>query len=163
MIPNQRSLANTIYSLMRQYKVMVTFVDVSASETDYETGERKIGKRAIYLVPTFGLPETQKRKFMQDIGYLAANKNFTYGGLNTFSDRSFIVLGRNLPFNYDHTMKGYVIIDNKRYEKVLVTNICEGIDLYDIKEYKNNTPYNIIPINIEQRLLIDQGVICDRY
>jgi hypothetical protein len=54
------------------------------------------------------------QKFEYDIGFLAANKNFTYGGFYEPGDLVAIVTYSDLP-NVDVSMEDYFYIDNKKY------------------------------------------------
>ena len=62
------------------------------------------------------MPDDRSRKFAQDIAYLAANKNFTYGGTWDENSRTFIVPADQLPVDHVPVIGDWVVMDSKRYD-----------------------------------------------
>lgn len=108
---------NLMYQLKKSFGSSIDYVQLEKSEVNHQTGSREIVRKVLPL-PCVLLPQSQMRKFVQDIGYLAANKNFTYGGLNDFLDVSFILDPNDLPSEFNRDLDGYITYGHRRYEKV---------------------------------------------
>ena len=93
-----RFLRSTIYKLKRRFGESVTFVRVAQKgTTDYTTGvvgenyeERHSVRNVIFL------PYALARNFSYDLSYIAANKNFTYGGFYDTETSTIICDKRDL-------------------------------------------------------------------
>jgi hypothetical protein len=81
---NAIMIRRLLYAFKRQWGTEFDYVQILESTADDRTGSRTI-KREVVRLPAIKLPLSQLRKFIQDIGYLAADKNFTYGGLNDYT------------------------------------------------------------------------------
>ena len=62
------------------------------------------------------LPQRVTREFVYDLSFIAANKNFTYGGFFQEGDRYIIVDAKDLPRDFEINGEMYVTIENRRYE-----------------------------------------------
>lgn len=86
-------IKSVIRSLKRKFGQRITLYKTTSTGTmDWTSGsvsgrsvESKEVKRAIIL------PGRTTRKFSYDIGFLAANKNFTYGGFYDVTQREVII------------------------------------------------------------------------
>jgi hypothetical protein len=56
------------------------------------------------------------RDFEYDLSFIAANKNFTYGGFFDPSVRDVIIDSKDIPSGFEITGDMYVIFDDRRYE-----------------------------------------------
>lgn len=132
-------ISNIVYALRQQYGSCIHYVEILSSDIDRTTGSRTIQKKASEL-EIVHLPASLIQKFIQDIGYLAANKNFTYGAVNEFQTIGFLLM--DLTFNPD--LDGYVIWNDERHEKVSVDNFNNGeVYLLQVKATKNSRPYDV--------------------
>ena len=112
-----RFLGSTIYKLKRRFGTAATFIRIEETgDTDYTTGvvadnylEKKDVRNVIFL------PYALSRNFSYDLSYIAANKNFTYGGLYDISASTIICDKRDLK-GFDLTLDSYVLVDCKRHE-----------------------------------------------
>ena len=99
---NIKHLNDTIYALERDYGLKLKIYHIKQSDVDVETGIRKVVKD-LFKVTAVKLPDNMYRKFVQDIAYLAANKNFTYGGLSDYSTTKWVIRSvkwnKNIPMN----------------------------------------------------------------
>jgi hypothetical protein len=135
-------ISNTVYELHKQYGSCIRYIEIESSITNRSTGSKVI-KKKVYDVDVVHLPSNLLRKFVQDIGYLAANKNFTYGGLNDFDSIGFLF--NDLFFNPD--LNGYIIWQNKRFEKVSVDSFNNGEShLLKVKLVQGGLPYDVEPV-----------------
>ena len=112
-----RFLRSTIYKLKRRFGTSAIFVRIEETgATNYTTGvvadnylEKKTVRNAIFL------PYALSRNFSYDLSYIAANKNFTYGGMYDISVSTIICDKRDLK-GFDLDLNAYVLVDCKRHE-----------------------------------------------
>lgn len=119
-----RIFKSMIYTLKRVYGTQVYIYRPVTDISNVETGritrtfsENKIKKAVV-------LPKNQTWDFIYDLAYVAASKNFTYGGFFAQSD-TIVILDKNdisfVPDLHDHfEFKG------KRYEITGVETLHEG-------------------------------------
>lgn len=125
MATNHRRIRKVLYSLKKKWGTPVTLTKESVAY-DYVTGaptltpdDSVIVKRAIIL------PRKITPDFSYDLSFIAANKNFTYGGFYTVSDRKIIIdksdVGSSFDFETDDVLfiqsKGYVIKSIEKYDE----------------------------------------------
>jgi hypothetical protein len=87
-----------VYSLSKHYGTSVLITEITQS-IDRETGVITESNTS-YTINKFHavlLPETLQRDFAYDLSYIAANKNFTYGGLFIQGSRLLIMDTRQEP------------------------------------------------------------------
>ena len=112
-----RFLRASIYKLKRRFGTTATFVRIEETGIpDFTTGEvtddfleKKVVRNVIFL------PYALSRNFSYDLSYIAANKNFTYGGLYDITASTIICDRRDLK-NFDLDLNSYVLVDCKRHE-----------------------------------------------
>ncbi len=90
----------TIRSFIRDYGTAVSWVVVDGSTRDLDTGALTNIETIHKIKKALPMPETVTRKFSYDLSYIAANKNFVYGGFFDREDLSMIFLTRDLPGEY---------------------------------------------------------------
>lgn len=155
---NTRFIKNLLYKLKKDYGTTLKYISLVQSEVNFDTGTRDIIKNSHELT-VVALPRTLSRKFIQDIGYLAANKNFTYGALNDYNDIKFIVDRDDLPKGLNIEIDGYVIYNGKRYEKVSFEIIEHEIAfMLTCKGVEGAKPYDINKIKVKSSFQLQQGV-----
>jgi hypothetical protein len=114
--------------------------------------------RTMYNVQMITFTVSESRKFEYDLGYLAANKNFTYGGFYEPGDRFAIIdLSRNPDLSID--MKDYIVYDEDRYDMQRI----EPLDtingwLLHIRKTKDNKRYAIHETYIYDHLDISEEI-----
>ncbi|RLC68877.1 MAG: hypothetical protein DRH97_01705 [Chloroflexi bacterium] len=112
-----RFLRSVIYKLKRRFGTSVTFVRIEETgATDFATGavadnylEKKDVRNAIFL------PYALTRNFSYDLSYIAANKNFTYGGMYDTTASTIICDKRDLK-GFELDLNAYVLVDCRRHE-----------------------------------------------
>jgi hypothetical protein len=132
-----------LYNLKRDWGTTFDWVQIQSSEVDDRTGTRQV-KRKAYQLPGVLLPQNQVRKFMQDIGYLAANKNFTYGALNDYNTIKLLFLKYDVPPEVHMDLDGYITYGGKRYERVSFDNLAEEAFLLVARGVEGANPYSQI-------------------
>ena len=109
----RRGILVALYSLERTWGVSADLYRVTAVNPDFDTGKNNTTRQR-YHIPrmiTHGIEWSQK--FEYDLSFLAANKNFTYGGVYVPGDRMAVV--RNTFGLTAVEMKDYIVYDGKRY------------------------------------------------
>jgi hypothetical protein len=71
-------------------------------------------KRAVVM------PYDQIREFVYDLAFIAANRNFTSGGLFDESKRTVIIDARDLPKEVQLNLNWHIQFKNKRWELVAI-------------------------------------------
>jgi hypothetical protein len=137
---NSQMIRHLLYAFKKQWGGQFDYIQILTSEADARTGDRNI-QRTVLRFPAVKLPITQARKFIQDIGYLAANKNFTYGGLNDFNTVTLLIDINDLPNGFKIDLNGYLIHDQKRYERVSFSNLAGAAYLLVARGVEGALPY----------------------
>lgn len=105
-----------MYHLKRDYGFPIDLYYITGSSTDIETGIKTLTKEKIHIRKCIVLPNDIQRKFSYDIAFLAANKNFTYGGTWDQNMRGIIIDYSDLPKNFRIQYDHYFIYNNQKYE-----------------------------------------------
>ncbi len=116
-----RFIRKLLYSLKKEYGFDITFHKMIEQTLDTELGtseqtfEIKRVKRAIIL------PDNKQSTFEYDLAFIAAAKNFTYGGSYDTSLRKIIVDKQDLG-TYEIEIRDYVIWNEKRWEVAKISS-----------------------------------------
>jgi hypothetical protein len=123
-----REIKKIIYKLKRQwgtpariYRESVA-VDVDTGVETPTTAAVKTINRAILL------PRKIRTEFSYDLSYIAANKNFTYGGFYATTDRLVLIDAVDLG-DYVIAKQDYIDINNKRHVIADLDDYDEGPDV----------------------------------
>lgn len=154
---NSQALSRLLYSLKRQWGKEFDYVQILSSDLNDRTGDREIS-RSVFRIPAVLLPQSTVRKFIQDIGYLAADKNFTYGGLNDFNKLTLLIDKNDLPEGFNENLNGYVNYGHKRFEMVKIDNLFEIAFLLTSQGVEGANPYAVISRRVESVLGLNQRV-----
>ncbi len=146
-------LRRALYVFRQHWGCELSYVQIVSSRTDDSTGKREIVRKVLTL-PAVKLPQSTMRKFIQDIGYLAANKNFTYGALNDYNKMSFMIDRNDLPDDFDVNLNGYVNINGKRYERVSFDDMYDVALVLIVQGVEGANPYAVIDVSASNRLQI---------
>lgn len=121
---NHREIQRIIYNLKRQWGTAMTLKRETTS-LDVDLG---VETPTVIATVTIGrgilLPRKLSTDFAYDLSYIAANKNFTYGGFFGKTSRLILIDIKDLG-TYVIAKQDFVIINDKRY----VVN--------DLDEYEN--------------------------
>lgn len=104
------------------------------------------------------LPDNRSRQFAYDIAFLAANKNFTYGGTWDTGKRSFVVLASDLD-GFIPVIGDWIIHDSKRWDvkKVEELDYHQGY-LMETAQVDGDQLCRIIEIDFVQEISMTHGV-----
>lgn len=120
-----RHINNAVYMLKHRYPTPVVLLTVDTSEVDARTGTQSIVKSWHYVRKAVVLTIEMKQKFIYDLAYVAANKNFTMGLWFDEHARQVIIDQKDIG-----TLKikpqMYCLIDNELYRINAVDRFPEG-------------------------------------
>jgi hypothetical protein len=133
-------LRRLLYTFKRQWGAEFDYIQIIRSEVDDRTGRRQIDRNVLHFRGVL-LPLNQLRKFIQDIGYLAANKNFTYGALNDFNTFNILFDIHDMPPEFNPELNGYITHGHKRYERVSITSFYDQAYLLTVRGVEGANPY----------------------
>jgi len=109
-----REIKKVLYKLKRQFGTPCTMLAETYS-TDFATGVQattvtyeQTVNRAIVL------PRGLTRVFSYDLSFIAANKNFTYGGLYDINTRNIIIDAGDVT-GFDPQIPNIIVIASRRY------------------------------------------------
>jgi len=111
-----RQIKLIIYRLKRQYGTPVTVVRILSVTNNVQTGKMVPVKQEIEIRRAVVGPAQLVRDFVYDLSFIAANKNFTYGGYFDASDRGMIVASKDLPKDFEPNLNDYVLVDTVHYQ-----------------------------------------------
>lgn len=150
-----------LFTLRRKWGIPADFYKISVAPTDndFEAGKKGIS-RTKYTIPAFVTCQVSLiRKFEYDIGYLAANKNFTYGGFFEQGDRLAVLDATYLPDNLTIEQKDYFIFDNQRYDVQRIEALDHRIGwLLHLRVTKENKRYAIVDRYVYSHLDLEQDI-----
>lgn len=109
-------ISGVLYRLKRRYGVMLNLVHRTSSTVNRETGEKEVHRDSLRILRAIVLPSQVKREFSYDLAYIAAAKNFTYGGFFDTTERRIIIDVKDLPADFEIEVGHYVIYDRVRYD-----------------------------------------------
>lgn len=111
-----RNIRRVLYSLKKGFGVPMDIYQITKSDLDPRTGRQIIERRRIQIRKAILLPTVLARKFSYDLSYIAANKNFTYGGQYDIRDRMIIVEASDMPDGLAVKTEDYLVMEGSRYE-----------------------------------------------
>jgi hypothetical protein len=146
--------------LKKDYGVPVKYGRLVKNQLNLDTGINSVTKEVYLIRKAIQLPTKLHRKFVQDIAYLAANKNFTYGALFDEKVSLFIVDSRDLPRGFRLNMDDFLFIGHQR----LVIQQAEILEhncgwLITAKTHEGANPFEIQPVSHRSRLELQQEVL----
>jgi len=133
------------------YRILTSDTDVNGVRT---------WTRKRYHVPKGILcPSILTKKFFYDLSFIAANKNFTYGGNIDLKTRFMILDGAELPKNFEITTDDMVVCNMIRYAIRQSDDLDYGLGyLLALTNIQNSQPYQELSINVGNTFTLLQGV-----
>ncbi len=114
-MPNVQFIRDILYKMKQDYGVPVKYGILEKNSIDPLTGLNTVSKRVYAIKKAILLPTKLSRKFAQDIAYLAANKNFTYGALFDEKISIYMIDARDLPKSLVLNMDNFLFSKHERY------------------------------------------------
>lgn len=133
-----RQIALIIYKLKRQFGLpgVLRYPNDAASSYNIKTGATNITYVDLSVRRIIRLPRRNISDFVYDLSFIAANKNFVYGGEFDTNDRWFIIDIKDLSSDYRYpspvreiTTEYYINIDSRTY-KIYECNLAEHNNAY---------------------------------
>lgn len=152
MIGNRQFLKDNVYFFEKEYKSKIFLHQIIQSDADVDKGTRKIVKN-VYPIICAKLPTEVIRRFVQDIGYLAANKNFTYGALNDFDSTKWLIRKFRFPKGLKPDLNFHIVENNIRYDETKIESLWDGeVFVLSGKAVEGASPYQVFELNLAQNL-----------
>lgn len=121
-----RQIKNIVYRLKRQYGVQAVLeYRTAADEYNLENGGITRHTSRITIKRAILLPQAIKTDFVYDLSFIAANKNFTYGGEFQTGTRIFIIDAKDLMTGFKITTEMLLITGNRKFT-IAESNLTEG-------------------------------------
>lgn len=152
-----RFIRQTLYSLTRNYGAPADIYRNTSAAVDNSTGVTIVQRSVVRCRRVIRLPDNRSRQFAYDIAFLAANKNFTYGGTWDTGKRSFVVLASEL-VGFVPTIGDWVVHDSKRWDvkKVEELDYKQGY-LLETAQVDGDELCRIIEVSFVQGINIIHG------
>lgn len=110
-----------LYRLRRNYGIPIAYIRPTTATHNVETGAISRSFQQINIKRAIVLPTTQIRDFVYDLAYIAANKNFSSGGLFEKSNRTIIIDARDFPKTFEPDLNDHIEFDSQRWEIVKIS------------------------------------------
>lgn len=158
-MPNVKFIRDTIYQLKKDYGVPVKYGILIKNNIDPDTGLNTVEKRVYKIKKAVLLPTKLERKFAQDIAYLAANKNFTYGALFDEKISLFIIDARDLPRGLQMNMDDFLFMGHQRF----ILKTAEILEhncgwLLTAQTHEGANPFDVCTDKVRHHLVLHQEV-----
>lgn len=111
-----RQVKVIIYRLKRNYGIPARIMVDESLDQNLQTGVITRQERVININRAIVVTPKMARDFAYDLSFIAANKNFTYGGFYDVSKRNMIVDTKDLPSWYVPDLNQRCVINGERYE-----------------------------------------------
>ncbi len=156
--PLFRQMRRTIYVLKKTYGQEMTICRATNHTLNVETGIQTSSLTSCVIRKAILLPMKSMRSFAYDLSFIAANKNFTYGGFFDINSRVAIFSRRDLPSTFVLDQNAYVKIKGKRYEIKVPTEYEDNEIVYVmVAGLANQISLDSIDINVSQSTNITQN------
>lgn len=110
-----RFITKVLYRLKRRYGSPVNILWLVSSTVNRETGKKTVQHGRQFVQRMIVLPDNVHSEFSYDLAYIAAAKNFTYGGIFDTTQRRFILDAKDVPSTFEPTTEMYFVYDGVRY------------------------------------------------
>lgn len=136
-------IKQTIRSLKRDMPTRVVIHRRASESVDVETGKKTVSTDSWTVNRAIVLAGHVNRKFVYDLTFIAAAKNFTYGGHFDTDERRLIIDRADLPSGWEPKRDDYIVIDKVRYEVQTFDNFADFAIVYDVKALRGQIAYSV--------------------
>ena len=124
-----RYVNTVLYRLKQDYGITIGIYRLIVGTPNYLTGAKDVSNQLIkQILKAILLPTRDIQKFQYGLSFIAANKNFTYGGVFEVGDREVIIDSKDLPKDFNFQDGDYLVFEKQRY------NIVERVH-FDFKAF----------------------------
>lgn len=132
-----------IYQLKRTHGRSTYLYDFINQTVNRQTGESYSEYTTYFIRKAIILSAREARRFVYDLAFIAAAKNFTQGGFFDSSQRLILIDRRDLPNTFELSISDRLMFDDRRYEIVdfeeFQSNYAIVVSaLKDVEEYDPN-------------------------
>lgn len=128
MANNLGFIKRVIYNLKRRYGIRLTVLRRASATLNIETGVKTIVRDFYHINRGIVLPSRIHREFYYDLAFIAAAKNFSYGGHVDVTERRLILDARDCAFEPE--VGHWITFDRVRYDVKEVSRFEEGAAYY---------------------------------
>jgi hypothetical protein len=121
-------LRNTLYNLTKRFKTSITIRRLVSNSIEYKKGKQELTTTDIDIKNVILLPRDTELDFVYDLSFIAANKNFTYGGDFNKSESILIVTHPFVPVDFTGFQVSDIIIIGSVEYKVKQASILKEND-----------------------------------
>ncbi len=121
-----RHLSNAAYMLKHRYPTPIVLLTIDSVGLDATTGEQTVVKTWKYVAKAVVLTAEMKQKFIYDLAYVAASKNFTEGGWFNEDTHHVLVEQKDLGNGYTISNQMFCLIHNTLYRIEATQRLREG-------------------------------------
>jgi len=150
-------IQRVIYILKRQYGFPLIFCRLVEEHLDFDTGKKIPTTIAFQINKVIILPDSLTKKFDYDLSFIAANRNFTYGGFYDTATRHLIIDKRDL-HDYEIRTDDYFIYQGERWQVALVDDFEIALVL-TVRLIKGSPLQAIYPTHLDSILTLTQTVV----
>ena len=147
-----------IYPLKRRYGIPATLFRLDSTINDITTGKQKKFYTRVRLTRVAPLPQNTLRKFIYDLSFIAANKNFTYGGFFDYTQKVLLIDGKDLPANFEIDSNDHFELEGVRYsiKKLELFEHDNKAWIVGLSRVKGELPTIIVRATVEHTLEFTQ-------
>jgi len=154
---NLRQVRKIVYHLKRRIGHPIKILKISSIDQDLQTGDITHSDRVIEIRRAIVVTAKEIRDFSYDLSYIAANKNFTYGGFFDQSKRVIIIDGRDLPTDYTPNLNDRCIYNNTRWEFKSISPTAENVGwLLQVQQLKSQPVENTFEQVVQDKVIVQE-------
>lgn len=140
----QKEAKNLFYQAQRAYGRPAYIREPVVNTMDTRTGSLDRRFRTYFLRRLVLVPSDKHNNFIYDLTYLAANKNFAYGGIFTQGTFPAIVNLDDIPRDRVITIEWDVVIDKISHQLISVNVLGDSrIAILALKKLESTEPINV--------------------
>lgn len=112
----RREIRQVLYRLKRRYGGLLEYYTIVPGTPNLLTGSKGTETKTVYaLRRCVSLEYTLSQRFEYDLSFLAANKNFTYGGIFEVGDRVAVLDSSDFPIGFTPQTDDRCVVQGKSY------------------------------------------------
>lgn len=125
----KKEVKKILYHLKKLYSKQIQLVFYSDSTFSVDTGTLVKTSIPIIIRKAIVLPVSKSKQFSYDLAYLAASRNFTYGGEYIQEDGWVIIERSDLEGNTINVSNTKCIVDGSSYNVVKTSSLVEELGI----------------------------------
>lgn len=161
--PRHRESRIAVYSLKRELGQALTLCRTTNNATNFETGRQTESVQKLRIGRAVLLPAKAIRDFAYDLSFIAANKNFTYGGFYDHRNRRVLIDRRDIARDdsaWPIDLNMHVILKDERWEvKEIYEYEDEEAVLIILDGLKGARPLDTIEESLSDSMGLSDGAV----